>query len=195
MNAWKVVCATLVIFIAGIVTGVVLVRLGEREPRPWLRPQRAPQVQPGPGPIQPRPGPNENRPPGNNGGPGSGAARDREFVQLLESQIQITPEQRAEIIKILAAGQERIQALRQGLEPEIRREMQKSREQIQALLTDSQRELFQRLVPQRGLRRADSTNQPPPERRLRDLRENRRGPPPESPPESAPPAPALEPLP
>jgi hypothetical protein len=193
VNVWKIAGATLIIFIAGIVTGVVLVRLGEREPRPWLRPQRINSAQPGPGPMHPRPGPNENRPPDSGGGPNNAAARDREFVQLLERQIQITPDQRGAIVKILADGQDRIRELRQNIEPEIRREMQKSREQIQAVLTETQREQFQRLMPQRPARRQDGTNQPPPERRFRDLRENRRpGPPPEGEVERSQPVPSRE---
>jgi hypothetical protein len=176
VNVWKIVCATLVIFMAGIVTGVVLVRLGEREPRPWLRSPRMVNPQPGPGNPMPPQQMNPDRPGGNSGGPNSAANRDREFVQLLERQIQISPEQRAQIVKILADGQDRIRELRQNIEPEIRREMQKSREQIQALLTESQREQFRRLMPQRQPRRNDATNQPPTERRVRD-RENRRMPP------------------
>jgi hypothetical protein len=181
VNVWKIVCATLVIFVAGIVTGVVLVRLGERDPRPWLRTPRVVHPQPGSGQGLNRPPPQHpERPPGGSGGPNNAANRDREFVQSLEQQIQITPEQRAQIVKILADGQERIRQLRQNIEPEIRREMQKSREQIQALLTESQREQFQRVLPQRP-RRLDDTNQPAPDRRFRELRENRRLlPPPES---------------
>jgi Spy/CpxP family protein refolding chaperone len=179
VNVWKIVCATLVIFVAGIVTGVVLVRLGEREPRPWLRSPRMVNTQPGPGNPLPPHQINPDRPGGNSGGPNSAANRDREFVQLLERQIQITPEQRAQIVKILADGQDRIRDLRQNIEPEIRREMQKSREQIQALLTETQREQFRRLMPQRQPRRNDATNQPPTERRTRD-RENRRMPPPDA---------------
>jgi hypothetical protein len=179
VNVWKIVCATLVIFMAGIVTGVVLVRLGEREPRPWLRSTRLVNPQPGPGNSMPPHQMNPDRPGGPAGGPNSAANRDREFVQLLERQIQISPEQRAQIVKILADGQDRIRELRQNIEPEIRREMQKSREQIQALLTEAQREQFRRLMPQRPPRRNDATNQPPTERRVRD-RENRRMPPPDA---------------
>jgi hypothetical protein len=179
VNVWKIVCATLVIFVAGIGTGVVLVRLGEREPRPWLRSPRIVNPQSAPGHPMPPPQMNPDRPGGSVGGPNSAASRDREFVQLLERQIQISPDQRAQIVKILADGQDRIRELRQNIEPEIRREMQKSREQIQALLTETQREQFRRLMPQRQPRRNDATNQPPAERRMRD-RENRRMPPPDA---------------
>ena len=38
MNTWKVVCATLVIFIAGIITGATLVRFAQaRTKQPWQR--------------------------------------------------------------------------------------------------------------------------------------------------------------
>lgn len=178
MNAWKIVCATLVIFIAGIVTGAVLMRLGERGPRPWLRPANpkptTPMIQspavnpPGPGTTerQPLAGPSE--------GGGTRENRDREFVQQLDREVRLTSEQRQAIVTILADGQERIRQLRQGIEPDIRREMQNSREQIQALLTETQRAEFQRLMAQRPPRRSDATNPPAPERRLREIRDQRR---------------------
>jgi Spy/CpxP family protein refolding chaperone len=92
---------------------------------------------------------------------------NREFVALLESQLQLTPEQREQVSKIMSEGQERIRELRRSVDPEIRKEMQKTHEQIQALLTPEQREQFQRLMKQR-LQRRDSPNQP--DRRSREPR-------------------------
>ncbi len=179
MNAWKIVCATLVIFIAGIVTGVVLMRLGERGPRSFLRVDRD-RVQrpvlatnlPSPDTAPPRGGPERGNPPGGN--------RDREFLQLLERQVPLAPEQRERIVQILSDGQERIRRLRQGIEPDIRREMQKTHEQIQALLTPEQREQFQQAMKQRIQRRGDVAS---PERPFQDFRERRRNVPPRDQPE------------
>lgn len=187
MNVWKIVCATLVIFVAGIVTGAVLVRIGERGTRGWTRPPREainrPQFNPPNNPNNPplgnnpgRPGdPQTLKPNAPNAGPLS-----REFVASLESQLQLTPEQREQVNKIMSEGQERIRELRRNIDPEIRKEMQKTHEQIQAVLTVEQREQFQRLMKQR-LQRRDSPNQT--DRRPREPREpqefrDQRNPPP-----------------
>lgn len=203
MNVWKIVCATLVIFVAGIVTGVVLVRLGERGPRPWHRIPREVVNRPQtnlnvvtPNHLNPEAG----RPQPNGGGPNAPANRDREFLQLLERQIQLTPEQRGRIVEIMGAGQERIRQMRQSIEPDIRKEMQKTHEQIQALLTPEQREQFQRLMRQRLQRRNDPANQPADRPLLREFRENRRNPPPRDlpggePPGNLPPPPEPQPEP
>lgn len=164
MNVWKIVCATLVIFIAGIVTGVVLVRLGERGPRPWNRPFRESVNQPhaptNPPPANPsRP----NNPNANN--PGNVAPLNREFVPLLEHQLRLTPKQREEVEHIMKATQEHIRELRQGIEPEIRKEMQKAQEQIRGVLSTEQREQYQRLM-KRQQKRDENSN--PADRRLRE---------------------------
>jgi len=172
VNTWKVVCATLVIFIAGIVTGAVLVRFSERGPKPWARPPRElpnhPQTNNG-GPLNPPQPNNPNRPNDpqslNSGGPATGPL-SREFVLGLERQLRLTPAQREQVNKIMSEGQEHIRELRQGIDPEIRKEMQKTHEQIQAVLTGEQREKFQRLMKQRLQRRNDAPAQP--DRRFRE---------------------------
>lgn len=169
MNAWKIVCATLVIFIAGIVTGVVLVRLGDRGPRPGVRqPREMTNRLPGNNLRATDPGsPTHPDRPNNPPGPASGnpGPMSREFVGQLERQLQLTPEQREQVSKLMSEGQERIRTLRQGIDPEVRREMQKTHEQIQAILTPEQREQFLELMKQRFQRRNDSPNQ---DRRLRE---------------------------
>ncbi len=172
MNVWKIVCATLVIFIAGIVTGTVLVRLGERGPRPWNRPFREainqPHVPTNPPPINPiRP----NNPNANN--PGNLTPLNREFVPLLERQLRLTATQREEVEIIMKTTQEHIRELRQTIEPDIRKEMQKAQEQIRGVLTPEQRESYQRLMKRQQKR---DENQPPADRRMREPMEPRNRP-------------------
>lgn len=195
MNAWKVVCATLVIFIAGIVTGATLVRFAQRAPRPWRITQpgtidNRPQL----GPVNPdnRNTPNNPRPPNAN----APTLLNREFVQGLERQLRLTPEQRERIDQIMAEGQERIRQVRAGIEPQVRKEMQKTHEQIITVLGEKQREQFERLMKQRVQRRNEASSQP--ERRNRDPRErNQPLPPPDAPRDAEPsprqPAPPFEP--
>jgi len=172
MNAWKIVCATLVIFIAGIVTGAVLVRLGERGPKPWNRPFResvnqlhAPTNPPPANPGRPN-NPNANS-------PGAIAPLNREFVPLLEHQLRLSPKQREEVERIMKTTQEHIRELRQGIEPDIRKEMQKAQEQIRSVLSPEQREQYQRLMKRQQKR--DEGN-PSADRRQREPLEPRNRP-------------------
>lgn len=172
MNVWKIVCATLVIFIAGIVTGAVLVRLGERGPRPWNHPPREainqPHVPTNPplaNPIRP------NNPGGNN--PGNLAPMNREFVPLLERQLRLNAKQREEVERIMKTTQEKIRELRVSVEPEIRKEMRQAQEQIRTVLTPEQRELYQRLMKRQQKR---DENGLPAERRPREPLEPRNRP-------------------
>ena len=179
MNAWKIVCATLVIFLAGIITGATLVRVAQGRPgarwmqrpggdnRSQLNPAR-PANQFNANPALPNPlgqrQPNQPPPPGGQmPGPLS-----REFIQVLEHRLQLSPEQRTQVDKIMADGQERMRELRSRIDPEMRKEFQQTREQIRAVLTPEQREQFEQLMkrpPRRGERGE------PPERRFRDQRE------------------------
>lgn len=172
MNVWKIVCATLVIFIAGIVTGVVLVRLGERGPRPWSRPARETVVAPRGATNPPSANPvRANNPAANPSGPVP--PLNREFVPLLERQLRLTAKQREAVERIMKATQERIRELRLGLEPELRQEMRQAQEQIRAVLTPEQREQYQRLMKRQQKREENSV---PGERRSREPLEPRNHP-------------------
>lgn len=204
MNAWKIVCATLVIFIAGIITGASLVRFAQGGAKPWRIRQPVAEMnhsQPGANrpnnPDRPenpnrRSGPEFGNPDGQQPGP-----LNRQFVMGLDRQLKLTSEQRTKIEKLMLEGQERIREIRSKLEPEMRKEMQGVNEQIKTILTPEQREQFELLMKQRFPIRSDQPNMP--ERRFREPRSGQgeprepRGdqPPPPRPPEgeSAPPNP------
>lgn len=169
MNVWKIACATLVIFIAGIVTGVVLVRIGERGMRGANRPPREAMI-PGHAPTN-LPAANLMRPgnPASNN-PGNLAPMNREFVPLLERQLRLTAKQREEVEHIMRATQDRIRELRTSVEPEIRKEMRQAQEQIRTVLTPDQRELYQRLMKRQQKREENGS---PAERRPREPLEPR----------------------
>lgn len=170
MNTWKVVCATLVIFLAGIITEATLVRVAQRAPRQPrnVQPPFAENRMPS-NPANPN-SPNDPRP-ANAGNP-SGLL-SREFIQVLERQLRLTSEQRERIDKIMADGQERVRDLRARIDPEMRKELQQTREQIRSVLTPEQREQFEQLM-KRGPRRNDAGEMPgPPDRRFRDQRDQR----------------------
>jgi len=176
MNTWKVVCATLVIFIAGIVTGATLVRVAQGGRARWIqRPPVENRGQPNPGnPTSPNL-PNDPRAPK---APNAATGLlSREFIQILERQLQLTAEQREQIGRIMTEGQERVRELRTRIDPELRKELQQTREQIRSVLTPEQRQQFEQLMkrPPRRNERGDSSAQP--DRRSRDQREPRNPPP------------------
>jgi hypothetical protein len=173
VNVWKVVCATLVIFVAGIVTGAVLVRLGERGPRPWNRPNRETINRPFTNPTVTNLSPQSNAARPNNPSPANNLGPlGREFVPALERELRLSLDQREQIQQVVKASQEQIRDLRLRIEPEVRAEMQKAQEQIRALLTTEQQEQYQRLMKRQHRRNEGGMHV---DRRIRDMR-NSRGP-------------------
>lgn len=162
VNAWKIVCATLVIFLAGILTGATLVRFAQRGGKPL----RNFQAFPGGNRVQPKP-PNPN---GDNPAHPVAGLLNREFLQLLERKLRLTPEQREEIGRIMADGQDRVRELRTQIEPGMRRELQQTREQIRTVLTREQREQFEQLMKRPARRNVRGEASGLPERRFRDQR-------------------------
>jgi hypothetical protein len=163
VNAWKIVCATLVIFVAGIVTGATLVRFAQRGAKPFRNPP--PVV------MGNRAQPKQVNPDGANATRPAAGLLSREFIQILDRKLRLTSEQRERIDQIMADGQERVRELRANLEPEMRQELQQTREQIRTVLTREQREQFEQLMkrPARRNERNDVPGQP--NRRLQGPRE------------------------
>jgi hypothetical protein len=149
VNTWKVILATLVIFAAGVVTGGLLVNYTDHaKPRPrpdWrpLPPETSSRViEPGTGrePIRPA------------GVPGAVPQFLRkEFLERLDREVNLTPEQRGRIEQIIREGQERNREIWERVSPELRKEIADTRKQIQAVLRPEQRARFDELMkrPQR----------------------------------------------
>ena len=108
----------------------------------------------------------------------AGGLLNREFIQVLERQLRLTPEQREQVGKIMTDGQERVRELRSRIDPELRKELQQTREQIRAVLTPGQREQFEQMMkrPPRRPDRGELSSQP--DRRFREGQESRNPPPP-----------------
>jgi len=145
VSPWKVILATLVIFIAGLVTGVIGVqRLKPSGPRPlgevvhpWM-------------------------------------LRDGFRVEL-ERRLQLTPEQSERIERITRDGQERVREISSLVGPEIQAELKAVREEIRETLTPEQRPKFEELLRTRRPRPpdierppGDRPGRPRPERPLRE---------------------------
>lgn len=175
MNTWKVILATLVIFVAGVVTGGLLVSYADRAqqknrrflPRDNVRLPANANHSPLGSPREPQtrlPNLLQNRMP---------RGVSMEFLQKLDSEVRLTPEQRERIEKIIADGQLRNKELWERVAPEMRREIAETQKLIREELTPEQRVRFEELMKQSrpsGQRKTDETKQPRP----RDQRETRR---------------------
>jgi len=180
VNTWKVILATLVIFAAGVVTGGLLVNHVERvrsRPRPnW----RTLVTETSPRPIEPGSPRETGRP------PGVPAALPqflrKEFLERLDREVNLTPDQRERIEQIIREGQERNRQFWERVSPELRKAIVEARKQIQAALRPDQRARFDELMKQRPQRRTDDFNLPdrfrPRDRQYPALRET---PPPPNP--------------
>ncbi len=154
MNYWKVILATVVIFGAGVLTGGLLV---DYVSHPHQKNPRRPQANAGAraaatNAIPPRvieiP-----RPP-------LAEKMGKQFVQQLNDTLQLTPEQRVKIEKIIAEGQDRNRQLWTNVAPKMRAVMEEVNQQIRAELTPEQLKPFEELL-RRPPRRPSGTNAPP----------------------------------
>ena len=143
MNTWKVILATLVIFVTGVVTGGLLAIYTGRSF--ITRPQH----------------PNAARPAQSAGG------MRLEFLRRMQRDLDLTPEQREHIDKILKESQERTRKIMEPVSPALRDEFQHTKEEFRQILTSEQRARFDELFkhqqrPHEGQHRpAAPTPRPP----------------------------------
>jgi len=138
---WKVIFATIVIFGAGVFSGGLLVNYvarphpGNHRPQPALPPRESADMAPRPEVLK------------------------TNFVQRLDDELHLSPEQKGEIEQIVADGQERNRSLWLQIAPQVRTVTQDTRQRIRAVLTDEQKKQFEELF--RRARRFGPTNTPP----------------------------------
>ncbi|HWW03620.1 MAG TPA: hypothetical protein VNZ64_28210 [Candidatus Acidoferrum sp.] len=123
MNTWKVILATLVIFATGVVTGGLLAVYSGRSF--VLRPQH----------------PNAPRSPQS---VSAGGLR-LEFLRRIQRDLDLTPEQRERIDKILKESQEHTRKLMEPISPALKEEFQRTKEEFRQVLTAEQRARFDEL--------------------------------------------------
>jgi hypothetical protein len=126
VNSWKVILATMVIFGAGVITGGLLVRhTGGGKPGRSFRPSSTNAA-----------AQNFNQ----------AQMQRMEFLIRANRELELTPEQRERIERILREGQEKTRKLWEGVAPEMRKELQLVRERIKVELTSEQRKRFEELL-------------------------------------------------
>lgn len=124
MNAWKVILAALVIYVAGIVTGNFASGLAKGTPEESQGEQSA----------RPRP------------------PRMHDLVRRMESRLHLESEQTVQVREIVEASQERMRTLMDELRPKFETESQSMRLEIEALLTEEQLAKFDEVFERSGIR-------------------------------------------
>ena len=139
MNTWKVILATVVIFVAGVVTGGLVVRRTAEIPAP-IRPHYAgaPRL----------------------ASPYSAGGLRLEFLRRAERELQLNPDQRERIDKLLQASQERTRKLMEPVAPELRAELEKTKDEFLEVLTPEQRARFEVLVKKQQQRPHEPRHSP-----------------------------------
>jgi Spy/CpxP family protein refolding chaperone len=129
----------MVIFGTGVITGGIVVdRVAQRS-----RQHHAPA----------------NKPPGSPGG------TRVDFLRKAERDLDLTPQQREQADKVIASSQEHIKKLMEPVNPKIREELQRTRDDFRAILTPEQKARFDDMVKQQQQRSRDQRHSPghPPE--------------------------------
>jgi len=140
VKTWKVILATMVIFGAGVVTGGLLVRSTARFPhnRQQLGAGQLHAAQPGPPGIM-----------------------RLDLLRRMERDLDLRPDQRERVDKILKEGQERTKEIMEPIEPDLHEVVQQAREQFLAVLTPEQRTRFDALLKQQQQQRAKEQHKQP----------------------------------
>ena len=137
MNAWKVILAALVIYVAGIVTGNFAADLSpdqeQESPRRQSRGPRPPMM--------------------------------HDLVRRMESRLELTGEQKTKVGGIVEASQNRMRTLMDELRPKFETESESMRLEIEALLSDNQKETFDKIFEHSGKRPSRGGNGRGPGRR------------------------------
>ncbi len=125
VKSWKVILATLVIYVAGIVSGGLVANQQYQE--------RLRRVAKGP-----------------NSTIGPWALRRMDFLQRISHEIDLDARQRDRIGEILRQSRDRTRPLREKFESGMREEMREVREKIRAELNPEQLKRFDELMKPRG---------------------------------------------
>lgn len=121
MNTWKVILATMVIFAAGVVTGGMLTwRIQRMNARP--------------------------RPAARLGQPISPGGQRLEFLRRAQRELDLTPEQRQRVDAILKESQERTHKLMEPVAPQLRQEIERTKQEFREQLTPAQQAKFDELI-------------------------------------------------
>jgi Spy/CpxP family protein refolding chaperone len=146
VSPWKVILATMIIFGCGVVTGGLVVKVRNSPRAAVARVDGSHQS-----------GRNISL---NNPAPPWQIQRN-EFLRKMDKQLDLTPEQRQRIEKIMHQSQERTRPLWQQIAPQMGEELHRVREEIRKELSPEQQKKFAELLKNRPARKTDGTNAAP----------------------------------
>jgi len=153
VNYWKVILATVVIFGAGVLTGGLLVNFVDHshQKNPHHSQTNAGAHATNNNATPPR---WAELPP-----PRLAEKLGKQFVQQLNDELLLTPEQREKIEKLIAEGQERNREIWTNVAPKMRAVMQDVNQQIRAELTPDQLKVFEEMLKHPPRRPQNLTNE------------------------------------
>ncbi|MSU58928.1 MAG: hypothetical protein EXS35_12310 [Pedosphaera sp.] len=167
MNFWKIILATLAIFITGVVTGGLLVSYADSASQKNRRPRENVRLPANVNPALPANPREANFPRPNQQPRGLGP----ELVLRLDTEVHLTSGQREHIEQIIKDGQAKNKMIWDRVAPEVRREMTETQRRIREVLTPEQRAQFEELMKQsRPAVRRNNDEPIPPNQRPRDQR-------------------------
>ena len=125
MNPWKVILATMVIFGAGVITGALVVRYtaglyNSRPQRSGFGTRTAEFGSPG--------------------------GMRLEFLRRMQRDLDLTPDQRDRIDKVLKQSQERSRKIMQPVAPQLHQELEQAKAEFREILTPAQQAHFDELL-------------------------------------------------
>jgi len=140
VNAWRVILSTLVIFIAGVVTGGLLVNYTLQVKQSHPKPPNSANVQA----VSPW------------------GVRNKELLRRMDRELELTPEQHGQIETIMSTSEERTKSLWKPIMPLMNKETQIVRSEIRDLLGPDQKKKFDGFGKQRpGQEKRRLTNSGP----------------------------------
>lgn len=137
MNPWKIILATLAIFLTGLITGVVVVERVAVKPVGTNRVVRVTTNEPS---LQP------------------GWLRE-EFVRRLDDELSLTPDQHRKVMSIVHESQERTKLLYSLIADDVREEMRQTQDAIRKEITPEQAQKFDDMLKRRRNMRNMRQNQ------------------------------------
>ncbi len=149
MRYWKVILATLVIFVAGGITGVLVFTQVDQTKAVAAVPGAANRS------VAPR---NVVWPASPTHVPTTNIVHwnilKTNFLQHVGKELDLTPEQRERIETIISESQKRTKELSDLMTPKIKEEVRRAQERMRAELTPEQRRTYDRLYKSRTVRKA-----------------------------------------
>ena len=165
MNTWKVILATLVIFVAGIVTGGVMVGFGvrtkERATRQFDKNRPNREFPNAPLGMNPGGNPNPRERPLNFPQNRQTRLLSQALVEKLHKEVGLTQGQREKIEQIISEGQQRNKEIMERVTPDLRSAMMETQRKMRDILTEPQLAKFDDLMKQRPQRPQGEPGQRP----------------------------------